>query len=74
MKISKVLIRKCADRMIRKRGVVSQIDVQKSLEECLHRELTSAEKARVTQILRYTYVYAGVKIDTRSKRRVEYFE
>ena len=74
MKITKLTIASCADELLNMQERITQIDVHKAIEERLGRKLTRHEKSRITQVLRNRYVVSKTIIDTKSKRRIEYFE
>lgn len=73
MRISKRVIRECADSIMSERGRFSQLEIHTAIETVLNRELTRAEKIRITQILRSMYSVKKIKVDSRSHRRVLYF-
>ena len=74
MKISKMLIVKCADNLLLKHGRFTQFEVHKAIEKLLNRKLDKYEKARITQVVRRTYVLVHIEIDSRTKRRILEFE
>ena len=74
MRIPKSMIVELANKLIRKKGRFSQFEVHTEIERVLNRNLTKHEKMRITQVLRNRYVVSQTIIDTKSKRRIEYFE
>ena len=73
MRISKRLIRRVADNLISKKGVVSQYEIHEEIERKLGRSLTTGEKVRITLILRNEYIVDRVDVEKDSRIKIEFF-
>ena len=74
MKISKRLILKVAEELIKENDKISQIEIHREIEERMGRTLSVNEKRRITQILRNEYIVDRVERDKNNgNQRIFYF-
>ncbi len=74
MKISKKIILKYANELLRSNGSFTQVELHTHIERRIGRQLTANEKRRITMILRNEYVVSKVERDrNNSYARIFYF-
>ncbi len=73
MRISKRLIRRVADSLLEEKERITQHEVHKEISKILQRQLTPAEKRRVTLVIRHNYRFVERRKDERNIR-VDFYE